>query len=440
MSRLGVYGRTYLLAGLLLLAGLVLAYQFVRPAPPDRLVMATGPEGGAYRRYAEVYREIFARNGIELELRATAGSVENLRLLQDDRSGVQVALIQGGLAAPDADIGLQTMGGMFLEPLWVFTRLQPPPTRLADLAGRRLAIGPEDSGTRAQALKLLAGSGIGAGSAQLLPLGGTAAKEALAAGSVDAVFLVGAASANGVWDLARTPGVRPMDFVHATAYAQLDRTIAVATLARGAFDFRHDVPATDVRMPATTADLVVRADLHPALKDLLMVAAAEVHRAGSLFSPPGTYPARYQTDLPLAPEAARFYADGPPFLQRYLPFWAANLVERLAVLLIPLLTILLPLIRLLPPVVTWQIQSRVYRWYARLSEVESAVAQGDRREIEAARAELAQIDREISRIRVPLSYNYLVYRLRSHLDLVRGRVEEAAGRSAPSGEGQLSAR
>lgn len=429
MSRLGVYGGTWLAAGLLLVLGLVIAYQFVQPAPPEHLVMATGPEGGAYRRYGEVYREIFQRNGIELELRRTAGSVENLRLLEDPASGVGVALVQGGLAQGPQAEHLQTLGGMFLEPLWVFTRLDPAPDRLAELKGRRLAVGPEDSGTRSQALKLLALSGVDASNATLLPMGTAQAQAALASGGIDAAFLVGAASARGVRELAALPGVRLMDLVQADGYAQTDRTIATATLAEGAFDFARDLPDRPTRLPATTADLVVRAELHPALKDLLMIAAKEVHEAGSLLSPAGRYPARYETILPLAPEADRFYRNGPGLLQRYLPFWAANLVDRTSVLLIPLITILVPLIRLLPPVVTWQIESRVYRWYGRLIEIENAVRSGDRREVAAAEQELARLDRELSHIRVPIAYNYLVYRLRSHLDLVRGRIEELSRQS-----------
>lgn len=422
---MGRVGGVYALAALLLAAGFLLAYQFVRPAPPDRLVMATGPEGGSYRRYGEVYREIFARNGIELDLRPTAGSVENLRLLQDGQSGVGVALVQGGLAEPAASTGLQTMGGMFLEPLWLFSRIDPLPRGLMNLRGRRIAVGAPDSGTLAQSTKLLASSGIDGGKAELVRLGGTGAQAALAAGEVDAVFLVGAASVNGVQEMARLPGVRLVDFVHAEGYAQLDRSIEVATLARGAIDFALDLPSQTVRMPASTTDLVVRGDLHPALKDLLMIAAGEVHAAGSLFSATGRFPARYQTVLPLAGEAERYYERGPPFLQRYLPFWAANFVDRTAVLLIPLVTILLPLARLLPPVYTWQMRARVYRWYGRLIEVENALATDDRSGVGRAREELARIDREISRIKVPVAYSYLVFRLRSHLDLVRGRVEAA---------------
>ena len=197
-------------------------------------------------------------------------------------------------------------------------------------------------------------------------------------------------------------------------------------LERGALGFGRDLPPAPVRMPATTADLVVRADLHPAVKDLLMVAAQEVHEEGTLFSPPGRYPARFQTALPLAPEALRFYENGPPLLQRWMPFWAATFVNRTAVLLIPIVTLLLPLIRLLPPIVTWQIQSRVYRWYGRLMEIENAVAGGTAADIAAAREALARIDHEVAQIKVPLSYNHMVYRLRSHLDLVRGRVEAMA--------------
>jgi TRAP transporter TAXI family solute receptor len=431
--RFGPLARAYLLIALALVLGLAIAYRFVEPAPPSRIVMATGPEGGAYRGYSEAYRAVFARNGVELELRASAGSVENLALLRDGAAGVAAALVQGGLADPGGESGvLQTLGGMFVEPLWLFTRLEPTPTRLLELAGRRIAVGAPGSGTRAQALKLLAGSGVNGGNATLIESPATEARAALAAGAADAVFLVGAASAEAVRELAHVPGAALVDYAHADAYAQVDRTVEAVTLARGALDFAADIPSRPVRMPATTADLVVRADLHPALKELLVMAAQEVHGPGSVLNPPGRFPSRYATALPLAPEAARFYENGPPFLQRYMPFWAATLVDRLAVLLIPLVTVLVSAWQVLPPLVTSLMENRVYRWYAPLIEVEAAVRGADAGRLEEARAELARIDREVSRIRIPASYHHLVFRLRSHLDLVRARVE-ALERSAGKG-------
>jgi TRAP-type uncharacterized transport system substrate-binding protein len=424
--------RIYLLGALVVLAGFALAYQFVEPAPPDRLVMATGAPDGAYAAYARRYRDILARNGIELELRQTAGSVENLDLLGERDTDIEVAFVQGGPDAVPDPAGLQSLGGVFLEPLWVLVRAEPMPSRLDQLAGMRLAVGGEGSGTRALATRLLAASGVHEGNATFIPATGPAAAAALAASEVDAVMLVRAASGGLVEQIANLPGVRLMSFAQAPAYAQLFRSIETVILHEGAIDLAMNRPDDDTLLPAAAANLVVREDLHPALKGLLLAAAREVHAPADLFSAPGRFPSPHGTVLPLAPEARRFYNNGPPLLQRWLPFWAANFVDRTAVMLIPLITLLLPLSRLLPPLVTWRIQSRVYRWYARLADIEAKVRVDDGQSLSEAQAELGRIDQEVSRIKVPMSYNYLVYRLRQHLDLVKGRVDDMQRSVSPS--------
>lgn len=420
---------TYALGALVVGAGLVLAYQFVEPAPPDRIVMATGPEGGVYEAYARRYRDLLALHDVTLELRASPGSVANLELLADEGAGVDLGFAQGGLPAP-GEAALRSLGTMFLEPLWVFTRLDPPPRRLGELRGLRLAIGVEGSGTRALASELLRASGIGPADAELAPLTGVEARDALQAGRIDAMFTVTRAGTGGVHGLATAPGVRIVDLAHADGFAQVYHYLEAVTVHAGAIDFRADVPPADVRLVAATANLVARPGLHPALADLVLGVAREAHEEGDLLTAPGRYPSPTGTAFPLAPSAERYYERGEPFLQRYMPFWVATFVERTAVMLIPLATLLVPLVRLLPPLVVWRMRSRVYRWYARLAEIERRALQGPQAEAAAARHELERVDAEISRIKVPLSYSYLTYRLRGHLDLVKARVGTVS-REAP---------
>ena len=160
----------------------------MKPAPPKRVVIATGRSDGAYYRYAQLYRERLAKAGITLEVRETSGSVENIRLLEDPKSGVEIAFVQGGTASAAKTDTLVSLASLYFEPLWVFSRTAPGPTDLRELRGRRLAIGPEGSGTRAVALTLLAANGITDATAQLLPTTGTDAVQALRAGTVDTVL------------------------------------------------------------------------------------------------------------------------------------------------------------------------------------------------------------------------------------------------------------
>ena len=416
---------TYAAGTLVVLVGLAITYQFVEPEPPDRLVMATGAAEGAYAAYGERYREILGTQGIELVLRPTAGSVENLALLGDGSTGVKVAIVQGGLAPQtEPDAALLSLGGLFLEPLWGFTRLDPAPSRLTELRGRRLAVGLEGSGTRALTMELLAASGVGPADAVILPLGGAAAAQALTAGEADVAFFVNAFATPLIRELAEAEGVELMGFAQSAAYAQVFRSIERVVLHEGAIDFGRPRPTTDKPLVAATANLVIRSDLHPALIDLLLIAAKEVHSDGDIFSPPGHFPSPYTTSFPMAEPAERFYERGPPFLLRYMPFWAASFIDRTSILLIPLLTLLLPLIRIVPPILQWRMESRVYRWYRRLAAIESVVGAGTPAAVARAEVELERLDRDISRIEVPEAYQYLVYRLRSHLDLVRNRVQE----------------
>jgi TRAP-type uncharacterized transport system substrate-binding protein len=415
-------------AALVVAAGFVAAYQFVEPAPPRHLVLAAGPEDGAYWRFAQRYRVALARSGIDLEVRATAGSIENLSLLEDEAAGVAVAFVQGGLLGDAPRQGLAGLGTLFVEPIWIFTALDPPPDRLDRLRGLKIAVGAERSGTRALALQLLGASGIDGTSARLEAVGGQAAADALIAGALDIVFLVTAATSPVVRRLAAAPGLELVTLQRAEAYAQVYPFLERVVLHEGALDFALGVPGRDTELLAAKASLVARDTLHPALLDMLMVTLREVHGGGDLFSPPGRFPSPHGLDVPLAPEAARFHERGPPFLLRYLPFWTATLLDRAAIMILPFVTLLVPLARVVPWLFDRRLKSRVWRWYAELAAVERAAADG---ELARARSNLLRVEREVCQLRLPTSHAHLAYQLRQHLELVRQRLVEREASQEP---------
>ncbi|HOP17778.1 MAG: TAXI family TRAP transporter solute-binding subunit [Gammaproteobacteria bacterium] len=412
--QLAIYGP----AALLVVAAFILAFQFIKPAPPDHVVIATGGVDGAYYAFAKRYAEYLAREGITLEVRATKGSVENLALL--GKGEVSLALVQGGVDGGGSASALTSLGSVYYEPLWLFHRRDLVVERLSDLAGARLAVGPQGSGTRALAGRLLADNGIGE-QADWADLGGEGAVDALLAGDVDAAFFVISAHSDAVKRLLRDPRIALADFTRAEAYGRRYRFLRHLELPEGVVDLAANIPERTVHLLATTANLVSSPDLHPAVVDLMLLAATEVHKEGGLFEGQDEFPMPGLLAFPLNSEAERFYDNGPPFLQRFLPFWAASLVDRLKVMLLPLLVLMFPLIKVMPPIYTWRMRARVYRWYDELELAEQRLGTGDI-DNRAYFLELDRIEAEVRLVKVPLSFTDQLFNLRQHIELLRRRA------------------
>ncbi len=420
----------FVLFGLVLLA---IAYWVLDPSPPRRVVLATGTEQGAYAEFGLRYVEILARHGIKVELRATQGSAENLALLRDPNSGVDLAFVQGGADrkfGPDevADAGLVSLGSLFHEPVWIFYREDAarrlrgddkPPDSLAQLKGWRINIGAKGSGVAILLEKMLEANHVERGQLDLVRLSQTPAVVALLDGSVDAMAFVSAPESLMVQMLLKTPGIGLMNFAQAEAYSRLFPFMAAVTLPRGVVDLERDMPPQDVHLVAPTGTLVARDSTHPALIQLFVQAAQEVHGSAGWFHKMGDFPNGRTTERRLASEAERFYRSGVPFLQRYLPFWLANLIERMWPVLVTLIAVLLPLSRILPPLYELRVRSRIFRWYAQLRDVEAMLG---RRPADELARDLAELEDRVGHISVPLAYADELYSLRSHIRLVRDRL------------------
>lgn len=411
----------------LIIAMFWIASKFVQPAPPKLLYMTTGSESGAYHGYAKQYQEILARQGITLELRPSSGALENLQRLKDDSTHIAIGFIQGGAATAEEGKDLISLGSMYYEPLWVFYRSKTPLDQVAQLQGRKLAVGPEGSGTRKLVLQILAANNIGKSSENLAPLAGDEAVEALKQGKVDAAFIIAGADSPVVRKLLGTDGVRLMHFAQADAYVKRFPFLSKVTLPRGAVDLVRDIPGQDVTLIAATANLVARDDIHPALVTLLTEAAFEVHGKAGMFQQAREFPAPKDLTFEVSKSAERYYKSGPPFLQRYLPFWAAVLVDRILVMAIPLLA-LIPILKIIPAIYRWRITSRIYRWYGELSALENEI----RSHYDPARYAdyMARIDIMEERANnrpIPVAYTHLRYTLREHINLARASLERKKG-------------
>ena len=405
------------------------AVKFVRPAPPTSIVITAGAPGSSNLRTAERYKEFIEGHGVKVEILESRGSQENLQRLVDPGFRVDVGLVQGGLT-DDIDISnLMSLGSMFAQPLMVYHRNPKPVERLSQFKGQRIAIGPEGSGTRALSLKLLEANGIKGEPTILLDLAGEQAADALIAGEADAVFLTGDSATPKVMRMLRqTPGVELMSFNQANGYVRKFRFLTRLTLPEGAIDLGNNFPPTNYRLVGPTVELVARQGLHPALSDLLISAAREVHGGPGLFRDAGEYPAPLARDFPISPDAERYYKSGTQFLYKQLPFWLASLVDRLLVVLVPLLVLLLPATRIVPPLYRWRVRSRIYRWYGGLMAIERDML-GDLapEQREAILKRLDDIEESVNNIKTPLSFADQLYVLREHISMVRHRLDLEPG-------------
>jgi TRAP transporter TAXI family solute receptor len=408
----------------LALVGIAFAitFYFIKPAPPKTLVIATPQDEGGFRYFARKYQEILARDGITLEVRPTKGSLTSIELLTDKSAGVDVAFVQSGAVPAEKAAGVVSLGSLSYAPLWVFYRGEPIDD-VRGLRGRRISVGPEESGTRSLALTLLAANHVEKAPTELVALGREESIEQLKQGKLDAVFLVSTAESPVIQKLAAVPGIHLLSFSRAEAYVRRYTYLSRHVLPRGVFDLAADVPQGDVALLAPTANLVAKESLHPALAYLLLRAASEVHGKAGMLDKTGEFPAPLEAGFPLSSEARRYYESGVPLLQRYLPFWAANLVDRLWVMLVPIIAVVVPLFRVVPALFLWRVRSRIFRWYARLKEIELQLDDSPGREMLGdMMRRLDEAEREVNRIPMPLSYSENLYFFREHIEVVRRRI------------------
>ncbi len=413
-----VYGGAIFLA----IAAFVVTFQFVEPAPPKTLTIASGSAEGAYHQYALRFQESLAQYGVELKIRTSSGSVENLELLNNAAEDVQLAFVQSGIPKVESDTALYGLGSLYLEPVWVFIRNVAPSDHLKSLSGLRVGVGSDGSGTQTISMQLLKDNGL-LDSINVVKVSGSDAVAKLKNAEIDALISVGSHRSETVRELLVNPEFSIMSFSRSEAYALRYGYLSKVSLPEGSIDLANNSPDRSIQLVAPAATLISRENLHPALSDLVMQISSEIFSSGELYAGDRVFPSKDLMDYPLSSEAERFYKSGPPFLQRYLPFWAATLVDRLKVLLLPLIALLLPLSKILPPTYRWTVRKKIYQWYEELQLIDQSSYEIDNEEnLELCLANLDKIEHEARDVEVPLGYANELYMLRQHIDLLARQI------------------
>lgn len=418
--------KVYVPIALLALVLLVLTMRFISPPPPKTLTFAAGGVDGQYYALAHQYRERLAAHGIDVQVVETAGTGENYQLLTDGTA--DVGLLQGGLANTARREAVQSLGGMFAEPFWIFVPADSDVKSFGELRGLRVAAGRPGSGTRALADQLQ--SDWGGTWAAPSPLSGSAAATALLAGEVDAAVFAASVEAPYVQQLLRDDRARPVSIRRANGLAMRYPALAPVTLYEGVVDLNTNHPAQDTTLVAAIAQLGVRDGLHPAIQSVLLEAAEPIHGEGSILTRAGTFPDPVKVDLPLSEEARRYYRKGPTFLRRYFSFGWANFLERAWVFLIPLLTLLIPLSRAAPPLYRWRIRRKIYVWYNDLHALERRGFDAkDETTRQQVLDEIHALQLDVGKVEVPVSYNDELYHLRSHINFVEALIARQSAKA-----------
>jgi TRAP transporter TAXI family solute receptor len=408
--------------------------QFVQPAPPNRIVVAAASKGSPYFDLAERYRQALATHGVTLEIKETSGSLENLKLILDDRSGVAAAFLQGGTATARDAPSVRSLGRVLYEPLWIFRNAGLSIERIADLKGKHVLVGPAGGGTNQFAMQLLAASGVTRDNATLVNIELPDYVDALGRGKADAGFLVLAASARTVHQLFADPNVRLFGLAQADAYAQRFPFLTRLDLPEGIIDFADNIPSANAPLVATIASFVVRDDIHPALANLLTQAMLAAHSAPAverngevgIFEGSGAFPMQNDPVFGMADEARQVYRSGPPLLQRYMPFWLATFLNRMILMAIPIIGVLVPALRFAPMLYTWRMRRRLLRWYKELKNLEIDSEGTAVERIREKQARIEQIEQAVDHLKLPIGFANQLYDLRLHIDMVRRRLAAKA--------------
>jgi uncharacterized protein len=421
-------------------ASLLIAFgwKFIKPGPPKSVTISAGAEGGAYYEFAKKYAADLEKNGVKTKILTSTGSLQNierLKLTADEKDSADIAFIQGGLIDETTKEGLISVGSLYYEPLWIFYRTNKwpqPIDHLPKLKGSVINIGVESSGTRKVALQLLETNDLKPGSYTASGLALKEASEALKSGAVDAIMVVSAASTPIIKELLATSGVAVMNLSRADALTRLIPALSKVTLPRGAVNLTEDIPSADLNLVALTATLATKEDLHPAISYLLFKSAQHFHGGPQLLSNAREFPSitKYQ-ELDVPEDVDKLYKQGAPFLYKHLPFWLANLLYRLWVLIIPLGAAMLTLSDTIPKIAGFQGNRQIMSVYKEARLLEAEVLGGPK----TAPAEpfLSRLDKlygRVSRIKVPSDFVKSIFELRSHLDLVNDSIARHLGNSS----------
>lgn len=406
-----------LVSSTIILTGVVF---FIRSAPPTEITISSGPKGSIFHGIAEKYQKTLKKSGIKVHILTSNGSLENLKRISEKNTKVDLALVQSGSDDENTNLSqLVSLGGLSYQPLFFFYSGNPV-ERLSQLKGKTIAIGAEGSGARKLSLKLMKLNGIEEGP-HFVTMEGQAASEALLARKVDGVFLMGEdASLDVLRKLLHSDDIRLMNFKNANAYVRKVDILHILELPQGVLNFEKNIPDHDITLMGPMVELIATENLHPAMSDIILDAAMEIHGNAGIFKKRGEFPIAAENKIKLSDDANRFYKSGKSFFYRYLPFWLASILNRILVVFLPMLIVLIPAVRSIPAIFYWSGQMRIRRRYRALLKLEAKfMNEKDPEKLKDLNEQFERIEKDVQHMKVKAIFADQFYSLRAHIDYVR---------------------
>ena len=409
-----------------LLAIAVLGYWLIDPAPPKKIVMSISKEDGNYQAFASLYGALLKQDGVTLEVHEADGPLPSLDELRKAGADVDMALVPGGVAQSESTVGLVSLGSLYYEPIWIFSKGLSRFQHLSALKGKRIAVGRTGSGTNILSRMILNAAGVTEKNSTFYEIGEDDAKEAIRHNVADVIFLSGVPTSPLIQEVATLPKVTVVDLDDAEAYSRQFNFLHHLVLPQGALSLEFNVPPHKVDLLAPTVTLVARDSMHPALVYLVLKVISRVHGGAGMLQKSREFPSDKDTDFEMSSQATHFFQSGPPFLDRYLPFWAATFVSRVLIILLPLVALAIPLSRVVPAAYVWLVKSRIHKLYGELRYLELQLRNAPQPpELSAFRKELDAIENKVNHLRLPVAFSSHLYELRSHIELVRSKLSRA---------------
>ncbi|MCV2891073.1 TAXI family TRAP transporter solute-binding subunit [Ruegeria aquimaris] len=390
--------------------------------PPDRFVMAAGPENGAYAQIAGKYQTVLARDRIQLDIVYTAGSAENARLIAEGK--VDAALLQGGITVPSATV--EAVGTIFYEPIvFLIRRDAPIPRNPANWSGLRIASGMPGSGTEAAFRDFEAAVGLRHEANTHVPMPYAKAADAVERDEIDIATFVAPVDAPYLIEAYGhlSLGVLPLE--HVEAISRRMEYAGVVTVPAGGMSLAPVLPPVERSLIALEARLAVQVGLHPALVNRLTMAAIELHGRRGIITDPGRFPSIEGAGLVVNNTARQLILEGPSTWHDWLPYWVAAQINRVLLLVLPFFFVVVPLLRLIPALYAYLMRWRVWRYYPEIRRVEEELASNPSSDALAdMQARLAEVEDRLAAMRLPTAYRQSQYDARLHLELVQNRLSE----------------
>jgi TRAP transporter TAXI family solute receptor len=396
---------------------------FVEPKVDKKITIAAGSKGGTYYKMASLYKEQLEKEGVSVEVLTTTGSVENAVLIKKKKA--DVGFVQSGILSHNEE-GIVSLASLYYEPLWVFYHNEGfNIDYIIHLIGKKISIGEQGSGTKHLSTQILADNGINENNTQIHYLNTKESKERLLSGELDAILLVSSASSSVIYELLSDPKISILSFKRAQAYGRKYNFLRDLILFEGTIDLYKNIPDEDKKLLLATANLISRADLADDLVRLLLKKIKPIHSQKGIFEKEFEFPNMENLDTPLHPEAQRYLTNGDSWLEKIFPFWIASNIDRLKILIIPLLTLLFPIIKGIVPLYVWTMRSKIYRWYKKINEIDLYCLDNPNADIKSKLQELHILRDEIQKqTNVPLSYMGEYYNLLLHIDMIEKKIKK----------------